>query len=316
MSRTNLNNDRLNVSELQLRGRRVSYRACAGGGPDGVVLVHGIPTSSYLWRNVMGPLGAVLPGWRIVAPDLPGYGGSAPGRMAGPIAQAAFCVDFAAALGLERVVLAGHDFGGLSALFAALRQSGPMSAPRTRIVGLVLSDTTVFPTIPLLAGLLPVAVPGLAEAVLAWSMRRGRRARVLRRRRYLRGLRALLAPTTVLSAEEQIAYAAPFVDGAGWRQVRRDIRGLARDAPSLVRGRSQLPGLATPVGLVWGAHDQIFPVATARRLRAVLPAGTSLTVIEGAGHFVPEDQPRAMAEAIAAFVHHAAPPEDVLCCSD
>lgn len=295
MSPSRLKRVELNVNELLTRGQRVSYRSCGARGPDGVVLVHGIPTSSYLWRGVLKPLSAALPGWWVVAPDLPGYGGSAPGRVAGPIAQAAFCADFAAAIGLRRVVLVGHDFGGLAALYATLGQSGRAPPPGTRIAGLVLSDTTVFPTIPLVAGLVPVSVPGLADVVLAWTMRRGRRARVLRRQRFLRGLRALLAPDTVLSAEDQIAYAVPFTDGAGWRQVRRDIRRLARDAPILVRGLSRMPRLETPVGLVWGEHDPIFPLATAKRLRGILPGSTSLTVIRGAGHFVAEDQPHATA---------------------
>lgn len=312
----NLLSGELNAHELLVRGRRVCYRACGDGGSDGVVLVHGIPTSSYLWRNVLGPLSAALPGWRVVAPDLPGYGGSAPGRLAGPIAQAGFCADFAAVLGLERVVLAGHDFGGLAALCAALRQSGSVPPARARIVGLVLSDTTVFPTIPLVTGLLPASVPGLADALLAWTIRRGRRARALRRQRYLRGLRALLAPATVLSVDGQVAYAAPFADGAGWRQVRRDIRGLARDAPALARALSRLPGMATPVGLVWGEHDPIFPLATASRLRRLMPGSASLQVVGGAGHFVPEDQPYVMAQAIAAFVHRAVAREDMLCCPD
>lgn len=307
--------DGRDVHELQLGGRRVSYRACGDGGPDGVVLLHGIPTSSYLWRNVLGPLSAALPGWGVLAPDLPGYGGSAPGRMAGPIAQAAFCIDFAAAIGLQRVVLAGHDFGGLAALYATLRLSGALAPDHPRIIGLVLSDTTLFPTIPLVAGLVPVSLPGLADVVLAWTMRRGRRARALRRQRFLRGLRSLLAPTTMLSAEDQFAYAVPFTDGAGWRQVRRDIRGLARDAPALVRARSELPRLVTPVGLVWGERDPIFPLATARRLRGILPGSTSLAVIRGAGHFAPEDQPRAMAEAIATFVRRGQA-HDMLSCPD
>lgn len=272
MSPASINSEELHVNELLLRGRRVSYRSCGDGEQDGVVLVHGIPTSSYLWRNVLEPLSAALPGWRVVAPDLPGYGGSAPGRSAGPIAQAAFCADFAAALGLERVVLAGHDFGGLAALFEALRQSGPGPPARARIVGLMLSDTTVFPTIPLIAGLSPVSVPGLADVVLAWTMRPGRRARALRRQRFLHGLRALLAPATVLSVSDQIAYAAPFADGAGWRQVRRDVRGLVRDAPALLRALSWLPSLTAPVGLVWGD--------TTRFSRSRRPDGCAASCLE------------------------------------
>ena len=49
-----------------------------------MVLLHGLPTSSYLWRRCLPTLAESLPGWRILAPDLPGYGRSAPRPGAGP----------------------------------------------------------------------------------------------------------------------------------------------------------------------------------------------------------------------------------------
>lgn len=290
------------VHELTLDGRRVLYRA--GGNPrdSGVVLLHGIPTSSYLWRNVIPPLGAALPAWRIVAPDLPGYGGSAPVRRAGPIAAANFCATFARELGLKRIVLAGHDFGGLAALYSALQQSprGPTSGPRIEAV--VLSHTTIFPTPALVAGLLPATMPGLADLGLVWFGRDGRRARAIRRQRFLRSLRALLVAGTRLDAADEVTYAEPFATRHGWRQVQRDLRGLALEGPRLRRALGGLARLRVPVRLVWGARDPIFPLTTAQRLQGVLPDGTRLDAIAGAGHFVPEESPHDVAVAIADFV--------------
>lgn len=84
------------------------------GPPDGplLLLMHGFPEIAYSWRNQMGPLGAA--GFHVIAPDMPGYGRSDKpdvtydcewinGTLMG-------LVD---ALGYERVVIAGHDWGGL-----------------------------------------------------------------------------------------------------------------------------------------------------------------------------------------------------------
>ena len=87
---------------------------CLESGPaDGplVLLLHGFPEIAYSWRHQLGPLGAA--GFHVVAPDLPGYGRSdkpdvtydcewVNGTLMG-------LVD---ALGADRVVIAGHDWGG------------------------------------------------------------------------------------------------------------------------------------------------------------------------------------------------------------
>jgi len=49
-----------------------------------LVLLHGLPTSSWLWRQCLPVLAAARLGWRIIAPDLPGYGHSAAQSGAGP----------------------------------------------------------------------------------------------------------------------------------------------------------------------------------------------------------------------------------------
>lgn len=289
------------LTEIVIGGRRVAYRACGDASRQAVLLLHGLPMSSYLWRNVLPRLADALPGWRIVAPDLPGYGRSEPARRAGPIAAAECCAALHARLSLERVVVVGHDFGGLAALYVALQPATRGREHATCVAGLVLSDTTFLPTIRLVAGLLPAMVPGLSDVALAWLGRGGRRARALRRQRYLHGLRELLMPGTCLTARDQVVYAERFAARAGWRQLQRDLRGLARDTPQLVLATTRLPRLP-PVALVWGAHDPIFPLATARRIRRALPGTVSLQVIPGAGHFVPEDDPAAVANAIAVFV--------------
>src|SRR5690349_18397922 len=119
-------------------GLTIAYRE-AGPHHEGpaVLLVHGWPTSSYLWRNVI-PI--VAGHRRVVALDLPGFGASDK-----PI-DVRYTFDFfdeaidgiADGLGLGRVIPVGHDLGGPIALRWALNHPG-------RTAGLVLLNTLVYP---------------------------------------------------------------------------------------------------------------------------------------------------------------------------
>lgn len=92
----------------------------AGSGPL-LVLLHGFPESSYAWRRQMPGLAAA--GFRVVAPDLRGYGESdRPKGVAAYRVQA--LVDDVAGLierlGMERAVVVGHDWGGVVAWYTAM----------------------------------------------------------------------------------------------------------------------------------------------------------------------------------------------------
>lgn len=94
-------------------GTRIAYRE-AGSGPP-VVFLHGNPTSSYLWRDVLDPVSAIA---RCIAPDLAGMGGSGPSTTGTyRFADHSRYVDkFFEALGLtSNVILVGHDWGGVLA---------------------------------------------------------------------------------------------------------------------------------------------------------------------------------------------------------
>ncbi|HYU56443.1 MAG TPA: alpha/beta fold hydrolase, partial [Actinomycetota bacterium] len=83
----------------------------AGEGPA-VVLLHGFPTSSHLWREFLPLLASRF---RTIAPDLIGYGAStkAPGTDLSIRAQAGYVRELLAGLGIEGGIAAvGHDIGG------------------------------------------------------------------------------------------------------------------------------------------------------------------------------------------------------------
>jgi pimeloyl-ACP methyl ester carboxylesterase len=84
------------------------------GPPDGpcVLLLHGFPELAYSWRHQLAGLGAA--GYHAVAPDLPGYGRTDKPDVTYDCDWVNACLmGVVDAIGAERVVIAGHDWGGL-----------------------------------------------------------------------------------------------------------------------------------------------------------------------------------------------------------
>lgn len=111
----------------------MSYRESGTGAP--IVFLHGNPTSSHLWRNV---LPGVASG-RLLAPDLIGMGDSGKPEIAYSFADHARYLDaWFEALGLRDVVLVGHDWGGALAFDRAARHPD-------RVRGIAFTETIVKP---------------------------------------------------------------------------------------------------------------------------------------------------------------------------
>lgn len=297
-------------AEVMVLGRSVCLRRAGAADGSALVLLHGLPTSSFLWRRCLAPLASALPGWRILALDLPGYGRSAPWPGAGPRHLGHFLDATLRELGVARFALAGHDLGGLVALTDAVVRAGRLAGTPSpehgggpRLERLILLDTTIFPTPALVLGLLPAIVPPFSDLSLAWLGRPGPAMAELRRRRYIAGIRGLLAPGTDLSPADWAEYAAPYAAIAGWREAQRSLRALAGQAGFVLRCLAHLGDLTLPTRLIWGAGDPFFPPATAERLRRAIP-GTegAVQVLAGAGHFPPEDRPTDVTRLIAEFL--------------
>ena len=75
----------------------------------------------------------------------------------------------------------------------------------------------------------------------------------------------------------------------------------ALDASETRALAERLGEIAVPTAVIWGAHDSFLPVKLGKRIAAAIPSAT-LTVIPGARHFVPEDAPRPLTDAIAALL--------------
>jgi len=152
--------------QLMVNGLRLRVQS-VGQGPA-VVLLHGFPDTHVVWRKQVAPL--VAAGYRVLAPDLRGYGGSD-----APLAVDAYrlkhvCADVLAmldALGIPRARLVGHDWGAVVGWllcmraperieqFAALSVGHPAAFARAGILQALRSSYMMW-----------FLVPGLAERSL------------------------------------------------------------------------------------------------------------------------------------------------------
>jgi haloalkane dehalogenase len=247
-----------------------------------VLLVHGYPESSHMWRAALEALAARE--LYAVAPDLPGYGDSDPDPPGTWERHVEALERVRAEQGLERVALVGHDWGGLIGLRWACHHPDAVWA-------LVASDTGFFPDGRWHGMARAMRTPGQGEELIDGMTRKS--------------FGELLgAVSTGIDDAAVDEYFKAFSD----EPRRRGQLELYRsgDFEKLAAYEGQLAAIGVPFLALWGEDDPFAPVAGGRRFADEIPGGR-LEVIPGTGHFVYEDAPEAAAEALASFLAEAAP---------
>jgi pimeloyl-ACP methyl ester carboxylesterase len=266
---------------LHIDGHQLAYVLT---GPDpSIVLLHGIPTSRHLWRNVLGPLSEA--GLNCVAPDLLGYGGSSKPESAdlGIASQARIIETLLRQLNWSTGVVVGHDIGGGVAQLLAL------SCPQ-HVRGLVLVDSIAYDSFP---------EPGIARLKEpVWDEILGAEGFDLRKG-LAKGLRRGMAQQEKVTPGLVAEYEDPFRGVAGRQAYLRAARALRTE--ELSARASEIERLQVPTLLVWGALDTFQPLPYGQRLAEAMP-NAELEVIGEAGHFLPEDAPDRLAQLIIRFV--------------
>ncbi len=271
---------------LDLQGLRYHYLDEGSGSP--LVMVHGNPTWSFYWRNLVT---AFRPQFRVVVPDHMGCG------LSDKPQDYPYCLDqhidnltqLVERLDLRGLTLLAHDWGGAIGLAMALRVPD-------RVARLVLFNTGAFPppSIPWrirvcrTPGLGPLAVRGgnlFARAALTMAVEHGERMTPAVRA-------GLLAPYD--SWAHRIAILR-FVQDIPTSTRQRTWQTLAE----LERG---LPSLADrPCLLVWGMRDWCFTPRCLERFQSLLPSA-GVRRIEDAGHYVIEDAHERIVPWVAEFL--------------
>jgi haloalkane dehalogenase len=261
-------------------------------GPPGarpLLCLHGNPTWSYLYRNIIPP--CVSAGYRALALDNMGYGlsdkpadvGAHTARRHADNLQA-----FIEALDLRQVVIVGHAWGAYFGL--AYAASHP-----DNVAGLILLNGDTFAKVQVPIAFQLLIAPGFGELI-------GRRFNLL--------LKLLLYFGTShrerLTRDVMTQYGRPFPDYAS----RAAVLGLPRmipgrpDHPTYPLAQAleaKLHDLTMPVLLIAGSADRLIGEPATRRLQAQLPHAESL-ILAQAGHYLQEDGPEAVAHAMLSFL--------------
>jgi pimeloyl-ACP methyl ester carboxylesterase len=262
---------------------RMHYVDEGAGTP--IVLVHGTPTWSFLYRHLIGHL---APRHRVIAVDHLGFGLSEKPAAAPyePSDHARRLVGLLDALDLSGATLVVHDFGGPIGLAAAL-------ARPQRFERFVLFNTWMWSV----AG--DPAIARGARIAGSW----------LGRLLYLRFnfpvkvlMPRVMGDRRILRPEMQRHYAAPLATPAERMAAWACARALLNSGPWFERQweqRSLLRG--KPMLLLWGLKDPTFGPAYLERWRREFPDALAHT-FPSSGHFVPEEAPAEVGPLLEQFV--------------
>jgi pimeloyl-ACP methyl ester carboxylesterase len=279
----------MQLKTAMLHGRLVSYTE-TGAGPV-LLLIHGMAGSYENWQAVVEPLARHH---TVVAPDLPGHGGSAPG--AGDYSLGALAVglrDLLVALGHDRATFVGHSLGGGIAMQLAFQF--PELTERVVLV----SSGGLGPEVSRL--LRAAALPG-ADLLIAATAKPGRWAGAA----LGRGLGALgLRPTTDV-AEVARGYAS-LADRDRRDAFLATLRSVINSGGQVVDGRDRLYMIEdVPVLIVWGARDPIIPVRHGERAHEAIPS-SRLEIFDGVGHLPQLEAPGRFVAVLERFIDETEP---------
>ena len=282
---------RLVKQRVQVGSVTVAY-VDEGAGPP-VLLLHGCPFSSIVWRAVISRLRGRF---RCLAPDLLGLGdtGTPPSADWSLPAQAESILGFLDAVGLRQVDVVGHDHG------AAVAQLIAAGAPQ-QIGRLVLTNAEAYdnwPSADELPFVRATQLPVLGRLVLwAWS-------RPALFRLALRSGKAVHDPA-VLTRELLDGYvAANLADPWRRAKTRRFLAGQLDPANqrATTDALAGLRGFDHPTLIVWGEDDPHFGPDWGRRLLADIPGAQRLELLPRTGHLLMEEHPDELARLIADFL--------------
>lgn len=268
------------VEHRYVEANGVRLHVAEAGAGEPLVLLHGWPQHWYEWRDAIGPLAER---YRVICPDLRGFGWSqAPATGYDKETLADDVIALIEALGLERVRLAGHDWGGFVGFLVCLR--------RPDLVERFLAMNIIHPW-PRLDGRTvldlwrPAHVYVLSSPVLGERLLRHAPS-VVRRLLEIGSARA----GTFTDAELD-AFAAPLSEPPRARATVALYRSfLLREMPALVRGRYAHVRLRTPTLFLFGTADRAIPP---HALDGIEDHADDIEVelVPRTGHFIVDEQP-------------------------
>lgn len=259
---------------------KVAYTDAGEGEP--VVLLHGIPTWSFLYHEVIPILAQEH---RVLAPDLLGHGYSdRRDRFDRSLrTQTAMILGFLEALGIERATIVGHDTGGGVALILGIEHPD-------RVERLVLSNAVAYDSWPT-SDMVSLGDPSWRDKSATEMVE------------FLAsGLPDGLHNRERLTEDFERGIVAPYGDEEGKISLVRNASSLNTNHTTALMDFHKY--IAAPTLVLWGVHDPWQTIADGERLAREIPTAR-LERLENASHWLQQDAPEAFAREILSFLRVA-----------
>ena len=278
------------VQFVTVHGHRRAY-VCTGSGPA-VLLLHGLGCDHTTWEPVIESLSRR---YTVIAPDLLGHGQSDKPRADYTLGGFANGMrDLLTVLGIEKVTVIGHSFGGGVAM-----QFAYQFPERTERLMLVASGG-LGPEVT--SGIRAISTPGFHEVMGVLTLPGVRHLGIA-------GLRAL--SDLPLKATRDLDEVATIFDTFKDPQARHAIRHVVK---AVVDWRGQIVTMADraylteemPMWVVWGRDDRVIPVRHASNAARMAPKAR-VEVIPDAGHFPHKDHPHRFSRIVHDFIRSTEP---------
>lgn len=255
------------------------YRQAGTGGPA-VVLMHGIPTHSFLWHEIMP---ALATGHTVIAPDLLGYGRS----QVGPVEelslprQAEHILALLDTLGIRRAHFVGHDLGGGIAQILAVHHP-------ERVLSIAITDGVCFSNWPVslvTAMRWPTAPEFEPSPMVVQEM-----------------LRVGVHNQRMLTTEIMQAFIEPYTSLKEPSVLQAASFALEHHQTEELTPR--LGSITVPTTILWGQYDRHLAPYWGWRLHQAIP-GSTFHVLPNCGHFTMFDNPTLLAQELMAHLERA-----------
>lgn len=265
---------------VTVENTRIHYLTAGSGEP--ILFIHGFPTSSYLWRNVMNGLSE---NYHVIAIDLPGYGKSDK-KLEDSFSFRYYnriLSSFVKALDIEQITLGVHDLGGPVGLYWMIHNV-------EKVKRLLLFNTLVYPEFSLAVKLFGLAsiTPGMKQLLTSqWGIKKTMKFGVYKK--------------DILTDEDIKHYQAAFVEKSTRKVLLKSIRRLSLKGFKEIETKLHL--YQGPIQIIYGENDKILPKVsyTMSKLKENLPQA-KINAIPNCGHFLQEDEPDLICELVYEFM--------------
>ena len=257
--------------------RTIAYLDSVPGASElrTIVLLHAFPLGANMWEP---QIRSIPRGWRLITPDLRGFGGTTDPDGASPSMDdyAKDVIDLLAELKVERAVIGGCSMGGY-ATFAVIRLAPDL------VSGVVLADTR--------AGADTLEGRSNRRSMLALVEREGASGVAREMMPKLLGVTTRETNTTVESTVRRLIK----------QQSNDAIRGAIVRMMERPDSTSIVAALRVPTLILVGAEDELTPVEESRKMADAIP-GSRLEIIPHAGHLANLEQPELFNTALVGFL--------------